>query len=95
VNPKLEKYIAEKERNERRIEALHTRNAKLGKLIAELQNLELHGLLRGANMTYQDLTTYIQSQAGQDMSHHDEKGENAYEHTETAGGKASAEEKRS
>ena len=65
MNPKLQKYAAEREWNAKRVTALQARNAKLDKMIAELENLELHGLLRGANMTYQDLTTYIQAQAGQ------------------------------
>ena len=64
MNPKLQKYTAERERNEKRIAALHERNAKLDKMIAEKENLELHGLLRGANMSYQDLTAYIQTRAG-------------------------------
>ena len=64
MNTKLQKYAAERERNTKRVTALQARNAKLDKMIAELENLELHGLLRGANMTYQDLTTYIQAQAG-------------------------------
>lgn len=65
MNPKLQKYAVERERNAKRITALQDRNAKLDKKIAELENLELHGLLRGANMTYQDLAAYIQAQAGQ------------------------------
>lgn len=63
--PKLEKYTIEKERNERRIQALQERNEHLSKKIAELQSLELNSLLRGANMSYQELTAYIQSKAGQ------------------------------
>ena len=65
MNPKLQKYAAERERNTKRVSALQARNAKLDKMIAELENLELHGLLRGANMTYQDLTAYIQTQKEQ------------------------------
>ena len=68
MNPKLQKYAAERERNAKRITALQTRNALLDKKIAELESLELHGLLRGANMTYKDLTAYIQAQAGQSTS---------------------------
>jgi len=64
MNPKLQKYIAQRERNANRITALQDQNAKLDKKITELQNLELHGLLRGANMTYQDLTAYIEAKAG-------------------------------
>lgn len=65
MNPKLTKYTTERDRNTKRIAALQARNAKLDKVIAELENLELHGLLRGANMSYQDLTAYIESRAGQ------------------------------
>ena len=65
MNPKLQKYIARRERNASRITTLQDENAKLDKKIAELESLELHGLLRGANMTYQDLTAFIQAQAGQ------------------------------
>jgi len=65
MNPRLQKYIARRERNANRITTLQDDNAKLDKKIAELENLELHGLLRGANMTYQDLAALIQAQAGQ------------------------------
>lgn len=65
MNPKLLKYTTERDRNTKRIAALQSRNAKLEKMIAELENLELHSLLRGANMSYQDLTAYIQAKAGQ------------------------------
>ena len=65
MNPKLQKYTVERDRNTKRIAALQTRNAKLEKMIAELESLELHSLLRGANMSYQDLTAYIQAKASQ------------------------------
>ena len=68
MNPKLEKYTAERERNAKRVTALQARNAKLDKMIAELERLELQNMLRGANMTYQDLTAFIQAQAGQNAS---------------------------
>ena len=64
MNPKLEKYRIERDKNANRILKLQERNEQLDKQIAELESLELHALLRGANMSYQDLTTYIQTMAG-------------------------------
>lgn len=90
--PKLEKYTAERERNDKRIEALHARNATLDKLIAEQRNIELTTLLEDAGMSYQDLTAYIASRTGQDTPTTKDEEEDTYEHTETAGGEASAEE---
>lgn len=87
---KLEKYRAERERNTQRIAALHTRNEKLDKLIAELENLALHSLLRGANMSYRDLTDYIQSKAGRKDKKQVKQEDLAHE--ETAHGEAPAEE---
>jgi hypothetical protein len=65
MNPKLQKYIAERDRNTNRIVVLQCRNVVLGKKIAEMESLELHSMLRGANMTFQDLSAYIRTQAGQ------------------------------
>ena len=63
MNPKLQKYIARRERNANQITKLQGENAVLDKKIAELERLELQSMLRGANMTYQDLTAYIQAKA--------------------------------
>ena len=63
MNPKLQKYIAQRERNANRITVLQGQNTVLDKKIAELERLELQSMLRGANMTYQDLTAYIQAKA--------------------------------
>jgi len=65
MNPKLQKHIADRERKAQRITTLQGQVAVLGKKIAEMERLELHSLLRGANMTYQDLATYIRAQSGQ------------------------------
>jgi hypothetical protein len=65
MTPKLQKYIAERDRNTRRIMALQERNAKLEKMIADQDNLELHSLLSGAGMSYKDLTEYVRSQTRQ------------------------------
>ena len=65
MNPKLQKYIAERERSVNRITKLQGRITVLDKKIAEMERLELQSMLRGANMTYQDLTAYIQAKAGQ------------------------------
>ena len=79
MNPKLPKYTAERERNAKRITALQNRNALLDKKIAEMERLELQNMLRGANMTYQDLTAYIQAQAGQSAMPEGVKEGTAYE----------------
>ena len=63
MNPKLQKYIARRERNTNNIAKLQGENAVLDKKIAEMERLELQSMLRGANMTYQDLTAYIQAKA--------------------------------
>ena len=64
MNPKLQKYITERERSVKRITALQGRVTVLDKKIAEMERLELQSMLRGANMTYQDLTAYIEARAG-------------------------------
>ena len=88
--PKLEKYREELTRNRRRIDALQVRNEKLEKMIAEQENLELHSLLQGANMSYQELTAYIQAKAGISKQNEDTQEDTAHE--KTAHGKASAQE---
>ena len=85
MNPKLPKYTAERERNANRITALQGRNAILDKKIAELERLELQSMLRGANMTYQDLTAFIQAKAGQNAppdAERMEQEENVYDEEE-------------
>jgi hypothetical protein len=67
MNPKLQKYIAQRERNANRITTLQGCNVVLDKKIAEMERLELQSMLRGANMTYQDLTAFIQAKADQDV----------------------------
>ena len=88
MNPKLEKYRDELARNSNRIAALQERNAVLGKKVAELENLELRSLLLGANMSYQDLASYIQSMAGAQPASEAAREEDMYEdetdETETA-----------
>jgi len=64
MNPKLQKYIAERERSANHITRLQGRITVLDKKIAEMERLELQSMLRGANMTYQDLTAYIEARAG-------------------------------
>jgi hypothetical protein len=63
MNPKLQKYIARRDRIIKRIDDLQGELTVLDKKIAELERLELQSMLRGANMTYQDLTAYIQAKA--------------------------------
>ena len=63
MNPKLEKLIALRERYANRVTSLQGKIINLDKRIAEMERLELQNMLRGANMTYQDLTAYIQAKA--------------------------------
>ena len=65
MNPKLQKLIAQRERITSRITVLQGQLPALNKKITEQENLELHSLMREANMTYQDLAAFIQSQTGQ------------------------------
>jgi len=65
MNPKLQKLIAQRERHANRITVLQGIIVNLDKKIAEMERLELQSMLRGANMTYQDLTAFIQARAGE------------------------------
>jgi hypothetical protein len=65
MNPKLQKLRALREKYVNRIATLQDSIVGLDKRIAELERLELQNMLRGANMTYQDLTDFIQAKAGQ------------------------------
>jgi len=67
MSPKLQKYIADRERKANRVITLQGQIAMLDRKITEMERLELQSLLSGANMTYQDLTAFIRSQAGQSV----------------------------
>ena len=68
MNPKLQKCIADRKRKAERITTLQGQIAVLDKRIAEMERLELHSLLRGANMTYQELATFIRTQTSQGVT---------------------------
>ena len=65
MNPKLQKLTALRERYANRVTTLQGQIVKLDKKIADMERLELQSMLRGANMTYQDLTAFIQARAGE------------------------------
>lgn len=59
MNRKLEKYRAEREKNNARIAELKEENRELDKLITELENTEIIGLVRAENMRPEDLAEFL------------------------------------
>lgn len=59
MNPKLEKYKAEREKNAKRIAALQDRNKVLDEKITQLENSDIIGMVREINLTPDQLAQVL------------------------------------
>ena len=59
MSRKLEKYRAEREKNNARIAELKEENRELDRLITELENTEIIGLVRAENMRPEELAGFL------------------------------------
>lgn len=59
MSKKLEKYRAERERNNAKIAELKEENRELDRLITELENTEIIGLVRAENMRPEELAEFL------------------------------------
>ena len=55
MNPKISKLKAEKEKNLKKIADMNVRNEEIDKLITELENLDIIGLVRECSITPEEL----------------------------------------
>ena len=63
MNPKIRKAREEREKNRQKIQELQGRNKELDKQIAELENIEIVGLVRAKGFTLEQFAEMLQ-QAG-------------------------------
>ena len=59
MSKKLEKYRAERDRNNAKIAELKEENRELDRLITELENTEIIGLVRAENMRPEELAEFL------------------------------------
>jgi len=59
MSKKLEKYRAERDRNNAKIAELKEENRELDRLITELENTEIIGLVRAENMRPDELAEFL------------------------------------
>lgn len=58
---KMQKYQAEKQKNNAKISELQSRNRELDRLITEAENTEIVALMRSENISLNDFTTFVKA----------------------------------
>lgn len=58
---KIQKYQAEKQKNNAKIAELQGRNRELDRLIAEAENTEIVALMRSENISLDEFTSFIRA----------------------------------
>ena len=61
MNPKISKLNAEKEKNLKKIADMNARNEEIDKLIIELENLDIIGLVRECRITPEVLAKLLKN----------------------------------
>ena len=77
MSKKLEKYRAERDRNNAKIAELKEENRELDRLITELENTEIIGLVRAENMRPEELAEFLNA-LRQPTSKEDDEHEKEY-----------------
>ena len=76
MSKKLEKYRAERDKNNAKIAELKEENRELDRLITELENTEIIGLVRAENMRPEELAEFLnalrQPECREDDEHEEE-----------------------
>lgn len=66
INPKLQKLRSELEKNEKKIEALQSRNKDLRQQITALENTTIIGMVRDGGWTIDEVAQLLQQLKAQD-----------------------------
>ena len=61
MNPKIEKYRLEREKNKEKISKLQARNRVLDAKILELENTEIVGMVRTQGMNLEEFASMLQA----------------------------------
>ena len=61
LNPKITKLLAEREKNSEKIAKLNARNDEIDKQVAELENLDIVGIVRRMGVTPDELAALMQA----------------------------------
>ena len=77
MSKKLDKYRAERDRNNAKIAELKEENRELDRLITELENTEIIGLVRAENMRPEELAEFLNT-LRQPVSKEDDEHEKEY-----------------
>ena len=77
MSKKLDKYRAERDRNNAKIAELKEENRELDRLITELENTEIIGLVRAENMRLEELAEFLNT-LRQPVSKEDDEHEKEY-----------------
>ena len=76
MSKKLEKYRAERDKNNAKIAELKEENRELDRVITELENTEIIGLVRAENMRPEELAEFLskirQSSIKEENKHEEE-----------------------
>lgn len=61
MNPKIQRLRVERLKNDKKIDALRTRNGEIDKQITELENLDIVGMVRSIGMTPEKLAALLKT----------------------------------
>ena len=66
MNPKVEKLRAEREKNDRKIQSLQSRNKTIDEKVTKIENTDIIGLVREVGMTPDQLAELLKKQGNPD-----------------------------
>ena len=69
MNPKIEKYRQEREKNREKISRLQARNRVLDAKILELENTEIVGMVRTQGMNLEEFASMLQALKAPNITH--------------------------
>lgn len=64
MNPKVNKLLAELEKNNEKMEKLQARNAELQQQLQEAENLEILGMVRACGMSVEEIVQLLKAAGG-------------------------------
>lgn len=64
MNPKINKFRAELEKNNEKMEKLQARNAELQQQLQEAENLEILGMVRACGMSVEEIVQLLKAAGG-------------------------------
>ncbi len=66
MNPKVEKLRAEREKNDRKIQSLQSRNKTIDEKVTKIENTDIIGLVREVGMTPDQLAELLKNAGNPD-----------------------------